>query len=57
MEKQRIELYGMDLVWKIASHYYTGLPQPSEVATNKYKVDRRSGKQIADDLIKGLGGE
>lgn len=56
-EQRQIELYGMDIVWKIACHYYNGLPQPSEVAYKRHKVDRRTGKQIVDDLLKSMGGE
>ena len=47
----------MDLVWSIARRYYDGLPMPSEIWSGKDKIDRRSGEQIIDDLIKKLGGE
>lgn len=47
----------MDLIWLLAKVNYDGLKQPSDIYYKKNKVDRRSGKQIAKDLIKGLGGE
>lgn len=56
-EEKRVELYAMDLLWGIAKTHYDGLPMPSEIWLNKDKIDRRSGKQIIDDLIKELGGE
>ena len=56
-EEKQIQLYGMDLVWLIAKHYYDGLEQPSEIYFKRKKKDRRSGKQIINDLMKKLGGE
>lgn len=56
-EEKRVELYVMDLIWGIAKQHYDGLPMPSEIWTNKDKIDRRSGKQIIGDLLKNLGGE
>ena len=47
----------MDLLWSLANRYYDDLPMPSEIWSNKNKIDRRSGNQIIDDLIKQLGGE
>ena len=55
-EKRQLELYAMDLLWSIAKQYYDGLPMPSEIWAGKRKDDR-SGKQILNDLMKGLGGE
>ena len=56
-EQKQTEVYAWDLVWLLAKVHYDGLTQPSDIYYKKHKVDRRSGKQIAKDLIKGLGGE
>lgn len=56
-ENKYIELYAMDLLWSIAKERYTDLPMPSEIWSRKAKKDNRSGKQIVNDLLKGLGGE
>ena len=56
-EERSIEIYGMDLAYMIASHYYSGLKQPSDLYYKADRIDKRSGKQIVNDLIKGLGGE
>ena len=56
-EEKNVDLYAMDLVWSIAKRYYNGLPMPSEIWSNRNKIDRRSAKQIVSDTIKGLGGE
>ena len=47
----------MDLVWGIAKVHYDGLPKPSEIWNNKNMVDHRTGKQIVEDVLKGMGGE
>lgn len=57
-EVRQIELYSMDLVWSLAKRNYSGdIPMPSEIWNNRNKIDRRSGKQIVNDLISKLGGE
>jgi len=57
-EVRAIELYSMDMLWALTKrHYSSDIPMPSEVWNNKNKIDRRSGKQIVNDLIKKLGGE
>lgn len=56
-ERANIELYAMDLVYLIAKKDYNGLRQPSDLYFHKKKVDKRTGKQIIEDLIKNLGGE
>ena len=57
-EERQIDLYGMDLLWSIARrNYQSDIPMPSEIWNEKHKTDRRSGKQIVDDLLKKLGGE
>lgn len=56
-EQKKTEVYAWDLIWLLAKVHYDGLKQPSDVYYKQATVDRRSGKQIADDLIKGLGGE
>ena len=52
-----MNLYAMDILWSIAKRHYPDLPMPSEIWSGKDKIDRRSGEQIIDDLIKKLGGE
>ena len=57
-EERQVDLYAMDLLWSLArSHLANDVPMPSEIWNNKVKNDRRSGKQIVDDLLKKLGGE
>jgi hypothetical protein len=56
-EKKQLEMYGMDLVWLLAKRYYGNLPMPSEIGSKKYKVDKRTAKEIIRDTIKGIGGE
>lgn len=46
----------MDLLWYIAKLYYEGLTKPSDIWTDNYIVDNRSGDQIIDDLITKYGG-
>ena len=56
-EVRQIELYAMDLLWSIArTHYSSDIPMPSEIWNKKQKNDRRTAKQIKEDLLKGLGG-
>lgn len=56
--QMKVELYAMDLLWSLAKRNYQGdIPMPSELWNDKNKIDRRSGKQIMNDLIEGLGGE
>lgn len=55
---RQTELYAMDLVWSLAkSRFNSDIPMPSEVWSNKNKIDRRSGKEIVNDLLNKLGGE
>ena len=54
-EETQIRLYCMDLIALIAKHYYNGVTMPSEVYNKKPKVNRRSAKQIVDDVMNGLG--
>ena len=56
-EQKRVDLYAMDLIWSIAKRYYPDLPMPSEIWSGKNKIDRRSSKEILDDLLNKLGGE
>ena len=56
VEKRRLELYQMDLIWLLAKKYYNGLPQPSEIEYEKHTKDTRSAKQIQQDILKRLGG-
>ena len=57
-EIREIEMYTADLVWSLSKRHYSGdIPMPSEIWNNKNKIDRRSGKQIVNDLINKLGGE
>jgi hypothetical protein len=57
-EVRQIELYAMDLVWSLAKvKYSTDIPMPSEIWNNRNKIDRRSKREIVDDLLNGLGGE
>lgn len=57
-EQAKVNLYAMDLLWSIARrNYQNDIPMPSEVWNGKNKTDRRSGKQIVQDLMDGLGGE
>ena len=57
-EERQVDLYAMDLLWSIArKNLANDVPMPSEIWNNKVKNDRRSGKQIVDDLLKKLGGE
>ena len=56
-EEIQVENYTRDLIWSLAKRHYDNIPMPSEIWTNKNKVDRRSGKQIVSDLINKLGGE
>jgi len=57
-EVRYIDLYAMDLVWKLVQMKTDApLPMPSELWANKNKVDKRSSKQIIKDLLDGLGGE
>lgn len=56
-EQKQFDLYQMDLIWLLTKKSYTGLSQPSEMYYKRSKADNRSGKQIAEDLIKKLGGE
>lgn len=57
-EVRQVELYGMDLLWKLVKAKYDGdIPMPSEVWDNRNKIDRRSAKQIIQDTINKLGGE
>ena len=57
-EEKQVDLYAMDLLWSVAKRNYSGdIPMPSEIWTNRNKVDRRSGKQIINDLLDKLGGE
>ena len=47
----------MDLVWKLVKAKYDGdFPMPSEIYNNQYKVDKRTAKQIYNDVLEGLGG-
>ena len=57
LERANIELYAMDLIYLIAKRNYNGLRQPSDLYFQRKKVDRRTGKQIIEDLMKNLGGE
>lgn len=51
-------MYTADLVWKLVKAKYDGdFPMPSEIWSNRNKIDRRSAKQIVNDLINKLGGE
>ena len=52
-----MNLYAMDILWSIARRYYPDLPMPSEIWSGKNKIDRRSSKEILDDLLNKLGGE
>lgn len=57
-EVRQVELYAMDLLWGLAKpRFTTDIPMPSEYWNNRKKTDKRSGKQIMDDLLKSLGGE
>lgn len=57
-EIRQVETYAMDLLWVCARDRLAKTPpMPSEIWSGKNKIDRRSGKQIINDLIKGLGGE
>lgn len=57
-EIRNVQLYTSDLIWKLVQVKVRGdIPMPSEIWMGKNKVDRRSGKQIMGDLLKGLGGE
>lgn len=57
-EAKQIDLYVSDLLWKIVKVHYDGdFPMPSEIWNGKNKIDRRSAKQIMDDLLNNLGGE
>lgn len=51
-------MYTNDLIWKLVKAQYDGdIPMPSEVWNGTNKIDRRSGKQIVNDLLEKLGGE
>ena len=57
-EVRQWENYTADLLWAVAKRNLQGdIPMPSEIWNNKSKIDRRSGKQIVQDLLKKLGGE
>lgn len=56
-ECRQVELYAWDLLWAAVRDRFRDLPMPSEAWNNKHKIDRRSGKQIMEDILKGLGGE
>ena len=57
-EAKQIDLYTADLLWKLVKVHYDGdFPMPSEIWNNRNKIDRRSAKQIIDDLLDKLGGE
>ena len=57
-EAKQIDLYAMDLLWSLAKRNYSGdIPMPSEIYNGQEKIDRRSGKQIINDLLDRLGGE
>lgn len=45
----------MDLLWLLAKRHYNGLPQPSDVANETKKKDKRTAKQIESDTLKKLG--
>ena len=56
--ERQTDLYAMDLLWSIAKRNLDGdVPMPSEIGSGTNKIDRRSGKQIINDLLNGLGGE
>jgi hypothetical protein len=57
LEAKQVDLYAMDLLWGLAKRHYPEIPMPSELWNGKNKIDRRSGKQIMQDLMDGLGGE
>lgn len=57
-EEKQVELYAMDLLWKLTTKFFVlESPMPSEIWNNMKRVDRRSGTQIVNDLLKGLGGK
>ena len=56
-EEKEIELYGLDLIWLLVKTRYNGLTQPSDIYHKKKIVDNRSGKEIAEDVLRGMGGE
>lgn len=54
-EQKRVELYEADLLWLMVSRYYEDLPRPSTVYHKNVKVDKRTAKQIQNDILKKLG--
>ena len=56
MERRKTELYAMDLVWMLARKYYDiQMPQPTKYELDHTPADKRSGAQIAQDLLKKIG--
>lgn len=55
-EQERLDIYGLDLLWLLAKRHYQNLPQPSDVAESKRMTDTRTAKQIQQDLAERLGG-
>ena len=53
-EKMRIQLYAADLIWMEVKRHYKELPQPSAIASGKPMQDKRSARQIINDIIKKL---
>lgn len=52
-ERRKTELYAMDLVWKIAQHYWDiQTPQPTLFELEHKRPDRRSAEQIVADMRK-----
>ena len=55
IKEKQLQVYSMDLLWAVASRYYDSLKKPSDIY---YGIkDRRSAKQIMNDIVRKLGGE
>ena len=55
-QEKQLQLYGMDLLWLIANHYYDGLVRPSKMFEEKHEP-LQTAQQIKDHILKMLGGE
>lgn len=55
-DERAIEIYGMDLVYLLASRQYEGVERPSDIYYDRRIKDTRSARKIIEETVQKLTG-